>query len=192
MTRTSARVGEWVRRALPTLTGSLTDARTAPPADRILTTLLFTDVVDSTERAAALGDEAWRARLDRHDDLVAHHLRRFRGRRVKSMGDGVLATFDSPGRAIRCALALRDGIRSLELEIRAGLHTGETEIRGDDVAGIAVHVAARVADRAAAGEVLVSGSIPTLVAGSDLSFVDRDVHHFKGLSGTWQLFAVVG
>ena len=192
MKRTLAGVGEWARRTLPTWTGPLTDASAAPTTDRVLTTLLFTDLVGSTERAATLGDKAWRARLDRHDDLVARQLHRYGGRRVKNTGDGVLATFDSPGRAIRCALALRDGIRGLELEIRAGLHSGETEIRGDDVAGIAVHVAARVAASAAAGEVLVSPTVPALVAGSDISFIDRDVHHFKGLKGTWQLFAVVG
>ena len=192
MKRTIARVGERSLRTLAIYADFLTNRRMTSTPDRVLTTLLFTDLVGSTERAATLGDEAWRARLDRHDDLVASQLRRFRGRRVKHLGDGVLATFDSPGRANRCALALREGIRALELDVRAGLHTGETEIRGNDVAGIAVHVAARVAATADAGEVLVSASIPDLVAGSDIAFIDRAEHRLKGLNGTWRLFAVDG
>jgi class 3 adenylate cyclase len=145
--------------------------------------------VDSTRTAADLGDQRWRSLLDDHDAMVHRQLDRFRGRQIKSTGDGVFATFDGPARAIRCASAIRDGARRLGLEIRAGLHTGECEIRGDDLGGIAVHVGARVAGLADPGEVLVSRTVADLVAGSGIVFTNRGEHVLKGVPGTWQLFA---
>jgi class 3 adenylate cyclase len=157
--------------------------------DAVLGTYLFTDIVGSTERAAALGDAAWQALLERHHALVRQHLARFRGREIGTAGDGFFATFDGPGRAVRCACALRDEIRTLGLEIRAGLHTGEGRLIDGQVAGIAVHTAARVAARAEPGEVLVSSTVRDLVAGSDLAFDDRGSHALKGVPGEWHLFA---
>jgi class 3 adenylate cyclase len=151
---------------------------------------LFTDIVGSTERAAELGDRAWRDLLDRHDQTVRRQIERFRGREVNTIGDGFVATFDGPGRAIACACAIRDAVDALGLDIRIGLHTGEIEVRGDDVAGMAVHIGARVASCAGPGEVLVSGAIPPLVAGSGLVFDDRGDYKLKGVPGTWRLFAV--
>jgi class 3 adenylate cyclase len=168
----------------------VTGQRSTPDIDRVLATVLFTDIVDSTMRAAALGDRLWRELLDEHDAMIHRHLDRFRGRAVKSTGDGFLATFDGPARAMRCACAIRDSARSLGLEIRAGLHTGEIEIRSDDIAGIAVHTAARVESMAQPGEVLVSSAIPPLVAGSGLHFVNKGEHSLKGVPGSWTLFAV--
>jgi class 3 adenylate cyclase len=168
----------------------LTGARPLPEPDRVLATVLFTDIVASTERAAALGDRRWRQLLASHNALVRRELVRFRGREVKTVGDGFLATFDGPARAIRCACAIRDGVRALGLEIRAGLHTGECELMGDDVGGIAVHISARVVGSAAAGEVLVSSTVKDLVAGSGLRFVARGTHHLHGVPGEWRLFAV--
>ena len=157
--------------------------------DRVLTTVLFTDIVGSTETAASVGDEAWRRLLDRHDELVARYLERYRGRRVKSTGDGVLAVFDGPARAVRCAQALADAVAALGLEIRAGVHTGEAELRGDDVGGLAVHIAARVTALAGAGEVIVTRTVTDLVAGSGIAFGRRDAQALKGVPGEWELFA---
>jgi class 3 adenylate cyclase len=170
----------------------LTGVRPVPESDRVLATVLFTDIVRSTERAATLGDRAWRALLDTHHGIVRRELERHRGREIKTAGDGFLATFDGPARAIRCACAIRDGVRSLGIEIRAGLHTGECELMGDDVGGIAVHIGARVAASAAPSEVLVSQTVKDLVAGSGLRFVDRNVHSLHGVPGEWRLFAVDG
>jgi class 3 adenylate cyclase/pimeloyl-ACP methyl ester carboxylesterase len=158
--------------------------------DRVLATVLFTDIVGSTRRAAEIGDKRWRVLLDEHDVLTRREIDRFRGRWVKSTGDGLLATFDGPARATRCALALVETVRPLGIEVRAGLHAGEVELRDDDVGGIAVHIADRVMAEATAGEVLVSHSIPPLVAGSEIEFDDRGVRELKGVPGEWKLFAV--
>jgi class 3 adenylate cyclase len=160
--------------------------------DRVLATVLFTDVVGSTERAAELGDTEWRALLDRHDALAAGHVARFRGRVVKTTGDGLLATFDGPARAVRCARAIAAGVQELGLAIRAGVHTGELELRGDDVGGMAVHIGARIAALAGPGEVLVSRTVTDLVAGSGLAFEERGEHELKGVPGRWRLFAAGG
>ena len=168
----------------------LTGSRRGPDTDRVLATVLFTDIVSSTERASTLGDRAWRDLLDAHDAVVRRQLDRFRGREVNTVGDGFLATFDGPGRAILCACAIRDAVRLLGIEVRAGLHTGEVEVRGDDVAGVAVHIGARVAARARPGEVLVSGAVPPLVAGSGIRFADWGEDELKGVPGTWRLFSV--
>lgn len=168
----------------------LTGVRPAPASDRLLATVLFTDIVGSTERAADLGDRKWRELIDSHDRAVRRQLERFRGREVHTTGDGFLGTFDGPGRAIECATAIRTSVRALGLEIRAGLHTGEIEILGEDVAGIAVHIGARVAALAGAGEVLVSSTVKDLVVGSGFEFADRGEHELKGVPGTWRLFSV--
>jgi pimeloyl-ACP methyl ester carboxylesterase len=170
----------------------LTGARRAPEADRVLATVLFTDIVGSTTHAAELGDQRWRDLLECYQALVRRELARFRGREVKALGDGFLATFDGPARAIRCACAIRDGVRPLGIEIRAGLHTGECELMGDDVGGIAVHIGARVAASADPGAVLVSGTVKDLVTGSGLGFVDRGAHSLQGVPGESRLFAVEG
>jgi class 3 adenylate cyclase len=169
----------------------LTGKRPTPVGDedRVLATVLFTDIVDSTQRAAALGDRAWKELLERHDRTCRDEIARFRGREVATTGDGFLAAFDGPARGVRCALAIRDAVRRLGLEVRAGLHTGECEWRGESLAGIAVHIGARVSATAAPGEVLVSSTVKDLVAGSGLSFVDRGRHVLKGVDGDWQLFA---
>jgi pimeloyl-ACP methyl ester carboxylesterase len=168
----------------------LTGARSAPRSDRVLATVLFTDIVESTRRAAELGDSAWRDLHERHDALVRAQLERFGGREVKQTGDGFLARFDGPARAIRCACAIGDEVSELGLEIRAGLHTGECDVIGDDLGGVAVHVAARVGTTAAPGEVLVSGTVKDLVMGSGIDLVDRGAHELKGVPGEWRLFAV--
>jgi pimeloyl-ACP methyl ester carboxylesterase/class 3 adenylate cyclase len=168
----------------------LTGARHAPEPDRILTTVMFTDLVGSTERAAALGDARWRELMARHDELVRVELDRHRGREVKTMGDGFLATFDGPARAIRCARRIGDEVRPLELEIRAGLHTGECELVAGDIGGMAVNIGARIAALAGAGEVLVSSTVKDLVVGSGVEFVERGVHRLKGVPDEWRLFAV--
>jgi len=170
----------------------LTGVRRGPEPDRVLATVLFTDIVGSTARAAELGDQRWRDLLTSHHAVVRSELARFRGREVKTAGDGFLATFDGPARAIRCACAVRNAVRSLGIEIRAGLHTGECELMGDDVGGIAVHTGARVAASAAPGEVLVSSTVKDLVAGSRLRFADRGTHDLRGVPGEWRLFAVEG
>jgi class 3 adenylate cyclase len=158
--------------------------------DRVLATVLFTDIVDSTRRAAEMGDRDWHALLDAHDAVVRSQLARFRGREVNTSGDSFLAMFDGPQRAIRCAMAIRDAVRSLGIEVRAGLHTGECEVRGDDIGGIAVHIGARVSARAGANDVLVSRTLRDLVIGSGLEFEERGAHELKGVPGEWHLFAV--
>jgi len=170
----------------------ITGVRHGSERDRVLATVLFTDIVGSTERAATLGDRAWRTVLDTHHGIVRRELERHRGREVRTVGDGFLATFDGPARAIRCACAIRDGVRLLGMEIRAGLHTGECELMGDDVGGIAVHIGARVAAKAGPGEVVVSSTVKDLVAGSGLRFADRGTHNLRGVPGEWRLFAVEG
>jgi class 3 adenylate cyclase len=156
----------------------------------VLATVLFTDLVASTLQAAEMGDRRWRNLLATHDALVRTQLDRFRGREIKSTGDGVLATFDGPGRAIRCACAIRDSLGALGLEVRAGLHTGEIELRGDDIAGIAVHIGQRVSAQAGPGEVFVSRTVADLVAGSDIELRDQGEHELKGVPGTWRLYSV--
>jgi len=168
----------------------LTGERSAPETDRILATILLTDIHDSTRRAAQLGDQRWRELLERHNDLARRAIARFRGRAIKSTGDGVLATFDGPARAIRCALAIRDEVGRLGLAIRAGLHAGEIELIGEDIAGIAVHAAARVAAQAGSNEVWTSRTVRDLVAGSGLEFTERGDFELKGISGSWPLFTV--
>jgi len=168
----------------------LTGARPVEEPDRMLATVLFTDIVGSTERAAALGDRRWRDLLDSHDKAVRRELTRYRGREVKRTGDGFLATFDGPARAIRCGVAISRAVKALGIEVRAGLHTGEIEVRGEDVGGIAVHLAARVMAAAKASEVLVSSTVKDLVAGSGIVFQDRGESRLKGVPGTWRLFAV--
>jgi len=169
----------------------LTGVRPAPEADadRVLATVLFTDIVGSTERAAALGDRAWARLLEQHHEVVRRELGRFRGREVDTAGDGFLAWFDGPARAVRCALAAAAAVRSLGLELRAGVHTGECELVGDSLRGIAVHTGARIAAEAAPGEVLVSRTVTDLVAGSGLVFEQRKDVELKGLTGTWRLYA---
>jgi class 3 adenylate cyclase len=168
----------------------LTGVRPVPEPDRVLATVLFTDIVGSTEHAAELGDRRWRDVLVSHHGIVRRQLDRFRGREVKTMGDGFLATFDGPARAVRCACAIRDGVGSIGVSIRAGLHTGECELLGDDVGGIAVHIGARVAAEAQSEEVLVSSTVKDLVVGSGIEFQDRGVHRLKGVPGEWRLYAV--
>jgi class 3 adenylate cyclase len=170
----------------------LTGSRGEVEPDRVLATVLFTDIVDSTKRAAELGDRGWRTLLDRHNETVRQELGRFRGREVKTLGDGFLATFDGPARAVRCASAIADRVRPLGIEVRSGLHTGEIEIQRDDVTGIAVHIAARVAEFAGRREVLVSNTVRDLVAGSGLRFRDRGSHALKGLPEPLRLYAAEG
>jgi class 3 adenylate cyclase len=158
--------------------------------DRVLATVLFTDIVDSTRWAAEIGDRDWRALLDAHDAVVRAQLARFRGREVSTAGDSFLAVFDGPQRAIRCAMAIRDAVQALGIEVRAGLHTGECELRGDDIGGIAVHIGARVSALAGPNDVLVSSTLRDLVIGSGLEFEDRGAHALKGVPGEWHLFAV--
>jgi class 3 adenylate cyclase len=160
--------------------------------DRALAAVLFTDIVESTARAASMGDREWRHLLETHDAVARTVVEQHRGRLVKTTGDGMLATFDGPGRAIRCAVALGDALRPLGLEIRAGLHTGEVEMMGTDIAGIGVHIAARVLEAASPGDVVVSAAVPMLVAGSGFEFDDRGEHELKGVPGTWKLFSVRG
>jgi class 3 adenylate cyclase len=163
----------------------------APPAaDRVLSTVLFTDIVNSTERAAELGDRRWGELLAAHDAAIRRELERFRGREVKTTGDGFLATFDGPARAVHCATAVRDALGALRLDVRAGVHTGECELDRDEVRGIAVHTGARIAALAAAGEVLVSSIVKDLVAGSDIEFDDRGTHELRGVPGEWRVYAV--
>jgi class 3 adenylate cyclase len=168
----------------------VTGTKGAPELDRILATVLFTDIVESTQKTASVGDRRWRDVLDAFDGVVASHVDRFRGRVVKSTGDGHLATFDAPGRAIRCGSALRDAAARLGLDLRVGLHTGEIELRDDDIGGIAVVIGRRVCDIAGDSEIFVSNSIPPLVAGSGIQFEERGVHELKGVPGRWELFAV--
>jgi class 3 adenylate cyclase len=169
----------------------LTGSRPPPRRDRVLATVLFTDIVGSTERAATIGDRDWRELLERHHRLLRAALERYGGREVHTAGDGFLATFDSPRRAIECARAAGETIRSIGLEIRAGVHTGEVELSGGDIQGIAVHIGARIAGLAGAGEVFVSSTVKDLVAGSGIEFHDRGIHTLKGVPGEWGVFAVI-
>jgi pimeloyl-ACP methyl ester carboxylesterase len=182
---------EDVDRTLGEVQEFLTGARLAPEPERMLATVLFTDIVDSTRTAAELGDQQWRDVLERHQSSVRDALSSFDGREVKSTGDGFLATFDGPGRAIRCAQAILGASESLGILVRAGLHTGELEVMGDDIGGIAVHIAARVSAHAGPAEVLVSRTVKDLVAGSGIGFADRGTETLKGVPDTWQLYAVV-
>lgn len=168
----------------------LTGVRQIPGQDRVLATVLFTDIVGSTERAAALGDGRWKELLGRFFATVRKELGRFRGREIDTTGDGVLAIFDGPARAVQCACSVINAVRSLGIEIRAGLHTGEVEMMGTNIGGIAVHIGARVASRAGAGEVLVSSTVKDLVAGSGIEFEDRGMQTLKGISQEWHLFEV--
>ncbi len=168
----------------------LTGHRAEVADDRVLATVLFTDIVDSTRRAAEMGDRDWHALLDAHDAVVRSQLARFRGREVNTSGDSFFAMFDGPQRAIRCAMSIRDAVQSLGIEVRAGLHTGECEVRGDDIGGIAVHIGARVSALAGPNDVLVSSTLRDLVIGSGLEFEDRGAYELKGVPGEWRLFAV--
>jgi class 3 adenylate cyclase len=169
----------------------LTGIRRPVLSDRVLATVLFTDIVGSTDRAAELGDSGWRALLERHNALVREQVGRYRGRLVKSLGDGMLATFDGPSRAISSAIGIRDGVYELGLHVRAGLHTGELELLADDdIGGLAVHIAARISSLASPDEVLVSSTVRDLIVGSDQSLAERGEHQLKGIPGTWQVFAV--
>jgi class 3 adenylate cyclase len=169
----------------------LTGDRPSFEADRVLTTILFTDIVGSTEQAASIGDRRWRGILAAHDQAVRDQLQRFRGQEVKTTGDGFVAFFDGPGRAIRCACAIISATAQLGVELRAGLHTGECEVRSDDLGGLAVHIAARVGAIASGGEVVVSSTVKDLVIGSGIEFDDRGEYDLKGVPGSWHLYAVV-
>jgi len=168
----------------------VTGVRRGPDANRVLATVLFTDVVGSTETSALLGDKRWLELLNAHDTAVRRQLERFRGKEVKNTGDGILATFDGPARAIHCATSIRDAVRGLGLAVRAGLHTGEIELRHEDIAGIAVHIAQRVCALSESGEILVSETVPGLVAGSGIEFEDRGKHQLKGVPGRWGVLRV--
>jgi DNA-binding NarL/FixJ family response regulator len=159
-------------------------------AERILATVMFSDIVSSTERAAEIGDRRWRDVLDRHDELVRAELGAHGGREIKTTGDGFLALFDAPARGIRCAVAIRDGLRAVGLEVRIGLHSGEVELRGSDVGGMAVNIGSRVAQWGSAGDVVVSSTVRDLVAGSGIGFIDRGERTLKGLPDRWRLFVV--
>ncbi len=180
---------DW-RRCFEEISEFLTGSRGAVAEDRVLATVLFTDIVGSTERAAEMGDRAWRALLDAHDAVVRSQLSRYRGWEVSTSGDSFLATFDGPQRAIRCAMSIREAVQALGIEVRTGLHTGECELRGDDIGGIAVHIGARVCHLARPSEVLVSGTLRDLVVGSGLQFDERGVHELKGVPGEWRVFAL--
>ena len=166
--------------------------RPAPDLDRVLATVMFTDICGSTEKAAEIGDRAWKELVGRHHDVIRGLLGRFRGREIDTAGDGFFASFDGPARAIRCAQAITETVRSLGLEVRAGLHTGEVELAGDAMRGIAVHIGARVAALAGPSEVLVSSTVKDLVAGSGLAFADRGECELKGVPGAWRIYAVTG
>jgi DNA-binding NarL/FixJ family response regulator len=159
-------------------------------AERILATVMFSDIVSSTERAVEVGDRRWREELDRHDELVRRELAEHGGREIKATGDGFLAVFDAPTRAIRCAVAIREGLKGLAIDVRIGLHTGEVELRGEDVGGIAVNIGSRVADVGSAGDVLATSTVRELVSGSRIGFTDRGDHQLKGVADRWRLFAV--
>jgi class 3 adenylate cyclase len=167
----------------------LTGVRSVPEPDRVLATVMFTDIVESTERAARLGDARWRELLSAHQSSVRNELARFRGREVKTLGDGCLAIFDGPARAVRCGQAIAEAARAQGLEVRIGMHSGEVELIDDDVGGIAVHIAARIGDLASPGEVLTSSTVKDLVAGSGIGFVERGPKQLRGISDEWRLFA---
>lgn len=183
--------GEEARPFLDRVEEFLTGLPASTDVNRMLATILFTDIVDSTRRAIDLGDLAWQDRLGAHDAMVRRQLARFRGREIKTMGDGFLATFDGPTRAVQCGSAICEGARQLGIEVRVGLHTGEVELRGDDIGGVAVNIGARVIALAEPGEVLVSRTVVDLVGGSGISFADRGEHELKGVPGVWSLFAVI-
>ena len=169
----------------------LTGTRSEVEIDRVLATVMFTDIVDSTKRAAELGDRQWRALLDRHDAAVRQQIGRFRGREVKQLGDGFLATFDGPARAVRCAAAITGAVQPLGIAVRTGLHTGEIELAENDIGGIAVHTAARIVAMAAPCETLASSTVRDLVAGSGLRFADRGRHALRGLPARMHLYSVL-
>jgi class 3 adenylate cyclase len=168
----------------------ITGTRREREPDRVLATVLFTDIVGSTARAAAAGDRDWRSLLERHDELVRRELQRFSGREIKQTGDGFLAAFDGPARAVRCAASIADRVQPLGIQVRAGVHTGECELRNGDMAGMAVHIGARVGASAGPGEVLVSSTVKDLVVGSGLRFEERGVADLKGVPGEWRLYAL--
>jgi class 3 adenylate cyclase len=168
----------------------LTGIRPVAEPDRVLATVLFTDIVGSTERAASLGDRAWGDLLEQHHLLVRRQLARFRGQEIGTAGDGFLATFDGPARAVRCAAAIREALEEAALEVRAGVHTGECERMGDNIGGLAVHIGARVAALAGPGEIFVSSTVKDLVAGAGITFEDRGSHSLKGVPGDWHVFRV--
>jgi class 3 adenylate cyclase len=170
----------------------VTGERPVAEVERVLTTVLFSDIVGSTATAASLGDRRWRSLLDSHDRTVRELLRQSRGKEINTTGDGFVASFDGPARAIRCAQAMLEATNGLGLQLRVGLHTGECEVRGDDLGGLAVHIAARVGALASSGEVLVSGTVKDLVVGSGIEFDDRGEHELKGVPESWKLFAVRG
>lgn len=178
--------------ALNAIEEFLTGTRSVTLTDRQLSTVLFTDIVDSTGKAERLGDRRWAAVLDLHDGTARDVIERTGGKLIKTTGDGVLATFDGPGRAIRGAIGLQDELARMDVRIRAGIHTGEVELRGDDVGGIAVHLAARIMAAAAPGEIAVSNTVRDLVIGSDIAFQDRGAHALKGIGGRWQVYSVIG
>jgi class 3 adenylate cyclase len=177
--------------ALDQIEAFLTGVRRVAPPRRILATVLFTDIVDSTGRASRLGDRRWRELLEVHDELARRLVEAFAGQLIKTTGDGMLATFDGPGRAIRCAATLRDELGGIGVQIRAGLHTGEVELRDGDVGGIAVHIAARVLAAAQPGDLLASRTVRDLVVGSDITLQDHGTQSLKGVEGTWQLFSAM-
>lgn len=158
--------------------------------NRILTTILFTDIVGSTERAASVGDQKWRSLLDAHDRAVREHVRRFTGREIKMTGDGFVVSFDGPARAIRCAQAVQEALKPIGVDLRIGLHTGECEVRGEDLGGMAVHIAARIGALATSQEIWVSSTVKDLVIGSGIEFTERGTYELKGVPGTWDVFAV--
>lgn len=164
--------------------------KAVPAPDRVLSTLMFTDIVDSTKQASALGDDAWRSLLERHNEISRTQIAHFGGRAVKQTGDGFLSSFDSPTRAIRCATAIRDATTEIGLQVRIGIHTGECEVLGDDVGGIAVHIAARVEAAATTNEILVTRTVTESVTGSGFDFTDQGEHDLKGVPGTWHLHGV--
>ncbi|MDQ4095986.1 MAG: adenylate/guanylate cyclase domain-containing protein [Actinomycetota bacterium] len=168
----------------------ITGSRRARGLERVLATILFTDIVGSTEKAVAMGDERWRRVLDEYDEIVRLHLDRFQGKLVKNLGDGHFATFDGPARALRCACSIRTSVKKLGIDLRSGLHTGEVEVRGNDLGGIAVHIGARVMSLAQPGEVLVSSAVPPLVAGSGIDFEDCGMHELRGVEGKWAIYRV--
>lgn len=183
-------VGDNASEILDAVEEFLTGSKQSVAPDRVLATVLFTDIVGSTEKAVSVGDQRWRDVLDRHNAAIRRNIGRFRGRETNTTGDGFLIAFDGPARAVRCASAIVDDMRSVGIEIRAGLHTGECEEIDDNIGGIAVHIGARVAALAAPGQVLVSSTVKDLVAGSGLRFVDQGGHSLKGVPGEWRLYAL--
>ena len=184
-------IGPATQHLCSTRSRSSSPACAAFDAERVLTTIVFTDIVGSTERAAALGDDRWHALLDNHDRVVRHELERFRGREVNTAGDGFVAMFTSPSVAIDCADALVDAVRPLGIEVRVGIHAGEVEVRGDDIAGMAVHIGARVSALAGPSEVLVSSTVREIVTGSRRMFTERGEYDLKGVPGRWRVHALV-